>query len=54
MKKDIISSILIYEKIKKDQEKKHQPLQLEIPFYEEINMPKRQFICEKKTYRIKL
>lgn len=39
MKKDIISSILIYEKIKKDQEKKYQPLQLEIPFYEEINMP---------------
>lgn len=39
MKKDIISSILIYEKTKKDQEKKYQPLQLEIPFYEEISMP---------------
>lgn len=35
MKKQIIDDILIYEKINKEEKKKYQPLQLEIPHYEE-------------------
>ena len=35
MKKELFNDILIYEKIKKEEEKQYQPLQLEIPHYEE-------------------
>jgi len=35
MKKELINDILIYEKIKREEEKQYQPLQLEIPHYEE-------------------
>ena len=36
MKKELIDDVLIYEKIKKEEEKQYQPLQLEIPRYEEL------------------
>jgi len=39
MKKEHISDILIYENIKSYEEKKYQPLQLEIPQYEEVSIP---------------
>ena len=39
MKKEHISDILIYENIKLYEEKKYQPLQLEIPRYEEASIP---------------
>tara|TARA_B100000035_G_scaffold294897_1_gene285530 strand:+ start:160 stop:345 length:186 start_codon:yes stop_codon:yes gene_type:complete len=35
MKKELVNDILIYEKIKSEEEKQYQPLQLEIPRYEE-------------------
>tara|TARA_B100001063_G_C16325246_1_gene339512 strand:- start:191 stop:361 length:171 start_codon:yes stop_codon:yes gene_type:complete len=39
MKNELINDILIYEKIKKEEEKQYQPLQLEIPRYEETYIP---------------
>lgn len=39
MKNEHISDILIYENIKVYDEKKYQPLQLEIPQYEEVSIP---------------
>ena len=39
MKKELINDILIYEKIKREEEKQYQPLQLEIPHYEETYIP---------------
>tara|TARA_B100000963_G_scaffold325691_1_gene312123 strand:+ start:1113 stop:1283 length:171 start_codon:yes stop_codon:yes gene_type:complete len=38
MKKELVNDILIYEKIKREEEKQYQPLQLEIPRYEETHI----------------
>ena len=49
MKKEVIDNILIYEKIKKERSRQYHPLQLEIPVYEEIDIPvKKEEVREPK------
>lgn len=47
MYKDLISDVLVYEKIKRESEKEYLPLHLEIPIYEkEYEVKKKEEVKE--------